>query len=40
MGGGQIPWKKALRNTWMAPMNVKKYSKINLLIYPKPNEKT
>ena len=20
MGGGQIPWKKALRNTWMAPM--------------------
>ena len=19
VGGGQIPWKKALRNTWMAP---------------------
>ena len=20
MGGGKIPWKKALRNTWMAPL--------------------
>ena len=25
MGGGQIPWKKALRNTWMAP-NIVHYS--------------